>query len=111
MSSGLKIYLTLWISAVCFSTFIAIRNRKEFLIFLRAYRQFITERWKVVTFIMATSLVTLVAPYSGDVTWDVPDSLIISFVTYYFAPWSIAIPSSGASYAPFESHLTPEKVY
>lgn len=91
MSSGLKIYLTLWMSAVCFSTFIALRNRKECLIFHRSYLQFITERWKVVTFIMATSLVTLAAPYSGDVTWDVPDSLIISLVTYYFAPWSIAI--------------------
>lgn len=91
MSSGLKIYLTLWIAAVGFSTFIALKRRKEFLIFHRSYGRFITERWKVVTFVIATSLVAIAAPFSGDATWDILNSLIISFVTYYFAPWSIAM--------------------
>jgi hypothetical protein len=55
----------------------------------RAYWKFLFQPWKVFAFIAAAALITVVAPYSGDPTWDYPDSLAISFLTYFLAPWSI----------------------
>lgn len=87
----LKIYLLLWISALLLSSYFAIRNRNIYEIFSREYWRFLLEPWKVATFIFATFLVTIAAPYSDDPTWDIPDSIIISITVFMFAPWSVAV--------------------
>ena len=51
----------------------------------------LSEPWKFITFIIATSIITFVAPYSGDPTWDYVDSIIISVLTYTLAPWALAV--------------------
>jgi hypothetical protein len=45
--------------------------------------------WKLFTFFVALTLITVVAPYSGDPTWDYLDSIIISCLTFVVAPWSV----------------------
>lgn len=86
-----KIYLLLWVLAILMSCYFVMRNKKEYEFLSREYWDFLFEPWKIATFILATLLVTLAAPYSDDPTWDIPDSIIISIVTYVFAPWSVAI--------------------
>jgi len=85
------IYLASWSLALAVSLFLVLRNRKDYEFLHSSFWRFLTERWKVVTFLIATAIITLAAPYSGDPTWDYADSIIISVLTFIFAPWSVAI--------------------
>jgi hypothetical protein len=55
----------------------------------RAYRAFLLRPWKLLTFFAALALITVVAPYSGDPTWDYPDSLIISCLSLWGSKYSL----------------------
>lgn len=91
IATELKVYLMLWLSALMLSLFVVFCNRKVCTLVQKSYWKFLFERWKLFTFAVATLTITLAAPYSGDPTWDIPDSIIISIFTYYFAPWSVAV--------------------
>ena len=41
------------------------------------------------TFVIATTGLTVIAPYTGDPTWDYFDALFMSLLTYFTAPWAI----------------------
>ena len=86
-----SVYLVSWISALCLSISLMARQPSRYEICTRAYWRLLLQPWKVVTFLMATALVTFAAPYSGDATWDYPDSIAISCLTYIVAPWSIGV--------------------
>lgn len=85
----LKIYLLFWLSAVLVACCLVLRNKEVYAFFDRPYWVFLFEPWKLTTFAIATLGITLAAPYSGDPTWDIPDSIIISILTYIIAPWSV----------------------
>ena len=53
------------------------------------YFQFLLIPWKLITFIIAMTGITLAAPYSGDATWDYFDSIIISILVYLSSPWAV----------------------
>ncbi|MGE5491154.1 MAG: hypothetical protein ACM31P_07750 [Actinomycetota bacterium] len=40
---------------------------------------------------LAAALITLVAPYTGDGTWDYTDSIFMSFSCFATAPWVVAV--------------------
>lgn len=46
--------------------------------------------WRGVTLVAGLVVVAGAAPYSGDPTWDVADSLLIGVLVYITAPWSVA---------------------
>lgn len=91
IADGLKIYFVLWGSAFIVTLFFVYRNRAACSLVQGAYWKFLFEPWKLFTFAVATLCVTLAAPYSGDPTWDFTDSIVISILTYFFAPWSVAV--------------------
>jgi hypothetical protein len=64
-------------------------NGSHFSIARPSYYRFLFQRWKLVTFFLAAALMATVAPYTGDPTWDGPDALLMSALTYWTAPWSI----------------------
>ena len=41
------------------------------------------------TFVVATAGITLIAPYSGDPTWDYVDSVFMSVLAFATAPWVV----------------------
>lgn len=90
ISSGEMAYFGIWLFLLIIATTLIARrsSRYEFLTF--QYIKFLLEPWKIGTFLAATAMITLAAPISGDHTWDIPDSLLISIITFYFCPWSIA---------------------
>ena len=47
--------------------------------------------WKVITFVIAATGMTVIAPYTGDPTWDTVDALFMSVLTYLTAPWAVGI--------------------
>jgi hypothetical protein len=45
--------------------------------------------WKIVTFIISAIGLTVIAPYTGDPTWDYVDAAFMSILTYTTAPWVV----------------------
>ena len=91
IATELKVYFAVWFSALMLSFIYVFRNRATCSLVQKIYWKFLFERWKLFTFAVATLILTLAAPYSGDSTWDFADSIIISILTYCFAPWSVAV--------------------
>ncbi len=91
METFFKIYLASWITACVIALVIVWRNPKQFAITTRAYRQFLFVPWKVATFTVAAIGLTVVAPYTGDPTWDYFDAAFMSILTFFTAPWVIGV--------------------
>lgn len=82
-------YLFSWI-VFCFVNFyFLIKNPSEFTLTSTPYLKFLLRPWKIVTFIVATLGIILIAPYTGDPTWDYIDAALMSILTFVTAPWSI----------------------
>lgn len=90
MEAFFKIYIAVWALACGLALLLYWRRRDSFAISRRPYWQFLTEPWKLATFIAATVLITLVAPYTGDPTWDYADGFFMSVFCYATAPWVVA---------------------
>jgi hypothetical protein len=86
-----SIYLASWIILLVVSTGLMVFQPSKFEICSRAYRAFLLQPWKLLTFFAALALITVVAPYSGDPTWDYPDSIIISCLTFVVSPWAVGV--------------------
>lgn len=82
-------YLFSWI-VFCFVNFyFLIKNPSEFTLTSTPYLKFLLRPWKIVTFIVAMLGIILIAPYTGDPTWDYIDAALMSILTFVTAPWSI----------------------
>lgn len=53
------------------------------------YWKFLFSTWKIVTFVIAASIMILVSPYTIDPTWDYYDSSFTSLLTFLTAPWCV----------------------
>jgi hypothetical protein len=84
-------YIALWTSACVVAILLYVCEREAYAISHKEYRHFIFARWKVVTFIIAAAGMTVIAPYTGDVTRDYWDALIMSVLTFFTAPWCVGV--------------------
>lgn len=84
-------YISLWATACLLAVALYIVYRKSFAKTYGGYCRFLLKPWKAVTFIIAAAFLTLMAPYTGDPTWDYTDALFMSLLTYFTAPWSIGV--------------------
>ena len=87
----LKLYIAGWTAACFVAVGMLIKKRIELQSNLKPYLKFLLVPWKLITFIIAAAGITLVAPYSGDYTWDYLDAIVISMLIYLTAPWSIGV--------------------
>lgn len=82
-------YICCW-SLLCIAGIIVgWRNRADCTLFRPIYLRTLLVPWKLVIFAIALGFFILVAPYSGDPTWDVVDATFMSVFTYVSAPWSV----------------------
>ena len=58
-------------------------------LYTKEYFKYITHKWKILLFVLATGFITILAPISNDPTWDYFDSIFMSTLTYITAPWAI----------------------
>ena len=89
MEIQFKIYTAVW-SALCFcAVYFMLSQRHSFLFLTKQYQQFLFIKWKIITFLIATVGLTIVAPYSGDPTWTYFDSILMAVLTFFTAPWAV----------------------
>lgn len=82
-------YLATWVTLLV-GAVIAVATRPEaFEWTRRPWWRFHLEPWKPITFALATAVIAAAAPYSGDPTWDLGDSLLVSCVVFLTSPWAV----------------------
>lgn len=84
-------YLFLWGIACVIALVFLVRQRKVLELFKVSYWRYILQIWKVVTFVIATIGLVVLAPYTGDPTWDYIDATFMSVLTYVTAPWVVGV--------------------
>lgn len=78
-----------WSTACVAAFYILVRDWKSYALSRREYWRFLTAPWRLATFVIAATGMILLAPHSGDPTWDYFDACFMSVFTYATAPWSI----------------------
>jgi hypothetical protein len=84
-------YMLGWGVACLVALYLMIRHRSSIELFQARYWRFLFQDWKIVSFIIATVGLTVIAPYTGDPTWDYVDALFMSILTFATAPWAVGI--------------------
>lgn len=85
-----KLYIAAWSVACLLALALFLRRPSAFAVARRAYWHFLGEPWKLATFAAGAALITLVAPYTGDPTWDHVDGFFMSVFCFASAPWVVA---------------------
>lgn len=85
------IYLSAWVLFCIGAAIYAALYFKKLCLFDRNYSKFLSEPWKLITFLIAVSLFAVVAPYTGDPTWDHIDATFMGVLTFLTAPYSVGI--------------------
>jgi hypothetical protein len=83
-------YVGSWILACALAGWFVARDRSGYGIRSVAYWRLFTRTWKWATFIPAIIGLSVMAPYTGDPTWDWVDAGFMSLLTFLTAPWSVA---------------------
>jgi hypothetical protein len=89
MDTFFTAYLALWISCCVAAAVLFARGRRAFVIGRRAYWRYLAEPWKLATFAIAAAGLIVIAPYTGDHTWDYVDAAFMSLFTFTTAPWAV----------------------
>jgi hypothetical protein len=82
-------YLTAWSLACVGAAVVALRGRSRLGLFSPGYAALLAVRWKLATFAVAAAGMVLIAPFTGDPTWDGWDAGFMALLTYLTAPWSV----------------------
>jgi len=89
ITPAFKIYLASYVAACMLAGILAYRERHSLTLFAFAYRRFLFTPWKVITFFVAALSMVIMAPYTGDPTWDYIDASFMSVLTFLTAPWAV----------------------
>jgi hypothetical protein len=80
-------YVGIWGAACIVALAMVLADRRAYSIASPAYARFLCVPWKLVTFAIAGTGMTVVAPYTFDPTWDYYDAAFMSVLTFLTAPW------------------------
>lgn len=89
LSPIMQAYLAVWVILFLAAMAILVRQRKGISLLTRAYWHYLTEPWKVVTFLVALTGFVWISWHTFDPTWDYIDAAFMSILTYLTAPWAI----------------------
>jgi hypothetical protein len=96
MDATFTAYIGLWSSASLAALLLFLRAPRRHAIGRPEYWHFLGQAWKLAAFLIGAGSITLVAPYTGDPTWDYADGLFMSVLCYASAPWVVACLYAGA---------------
>ena len=106
MTPILTIYLASYSLACIVAAILMYRERDRLVLFQPRYRLFLLSRWKLGTFAFASLAMIIMAPYTGDPTWDYVDAAFMSILTFLTAPWAV-----GTLYLALRRQAKPVHVY
>ncbi len=86
-----RLYMAAWAAAVLFGLGVFVLRGKRFAIARRAYWVGLSRPWRLATFAAALAGIVLVAPKTGDPTWDHVDAAFMAILTYFTAPWTLGV--------------------
>jgi hypothetical protein len=89
MAPVFKFYIFCWSAACLVALFLFIKGWRSFAISRVEYWRFILKPWRATTFVIASSGMIVIAPFTGDPTWDYYDAFFMAVLTYLTAPWAI----------------------
>ena len=84
-----KGYVAIYVALMIICAVMLWRGRRSLRLFSADYGAFLRQPWRLTTFIIAAIGLTVVAPYTGDPTWDYFDAIMMSVFTYLSAPWVV----------------------
>lgn len=86
-----RIYVACWLLFSLIQLVVFVRRRSQLALFSRQYVRFLSRPWKLTTFVVALAAFVVIAPYSGDPTWDYVDATFMSVLTFATAPWALGV--------------------
>src|SRR6185503_10849586 len=81
-------YVGIWGFVCAVAHAMVLSDPKAYSFTERAYFRYLGVPWKLATFAVAGIGMTVVAPHTGDPTWDYYDAAVMSALTFLTAPWS-----------------------
>ena len=81
-------YVGAWGAACAIALAMVAANPKAYTFVTCEYLRFLGVPWKLVTFAVSGVGMTVVAPHTGDPTWDYYDAAFMSALTFLTAPWT-----------------------
>ena len=95
MLAGGGVYVGAWAVACAVAIVLAVvavvaARRGRLAIARAAYWRGLARPWKLVTFAVACAGMVLVAPRTGDPTWDAVDGGFMSVLAFTTGPWALA---------------------
>ncbi|MFT5446098.1 MAG: hypothetical protein ACI9DC_001260 [Gammaproteobacteria bacterium] len=91
MSSFFITYLSIWATLCVIAVVVAIRLGRRLEITRAVYWRALLVPWKRVTFLIAASGMMIIAPWTGDPTWDWFDAGFMAVFAYAGAPWVVGV--------------------
>lgn len=84
-----SLYTVLWMLACVLALVVYLKDRRSFAFSHGDYWRLLFMPWKIATFLIAAAAMVIMAPYTGDPTWDAFDAGFMSLMTFLGAPWAI----------------------
>lgn len=91
IAPAFQVYLAAYTLACLVAATLMFRERSTLVLFKPDYRRFLFAPWKILTFTIAALAMTVMAPYTGDPTWDYVDASFMSVLTFLTAPWAVGV--------------------
>ena len=85
------VYIASWSTACLIAIGLFLKDYRSYALSQADYWHFLFKRWKVITLLVAATGMTLIAPYTGDPTWDYVDALFMSVLAFTTAPWVLGV--------------------
>lgn len=106
MTKSFIFYTLSWSLACLMAIFLMFRHRSIVELFQSRYWRFLLQNWKIAIFLLAASGLIIIAPYTGDLTWDYVDASFMAILTFATAPWAV-----GTLYLAIRRKTKAVKVY
>jgi hypothetical protein len=84
-------YLSVWATLCVIALILAIRLGWRLEFTHAVYWRALLVPWKLVTFLVAISAMMVIAPWTGDPTWDWFDAGFMAIFAYAGAPWAVGV--------------------
>ncbi len=89
MNIYITLYIIFWLILTITWFILIIKERKNIILFKKDYVLFLLKKWKIVLFLIAMIGLSYISTLWFDPSWDIPETIVMSIMTFYFSPYSV----------------------